>query len=198
MASAENDESFSGGFASEQKKLLGVSGSPSKLNDQFVYDSTGSLISNGSEVDDAEVDDNRTLQPLTIWELICILSTAFSYGCILTTLFLITLPVECERIETENPSIPKSVSLGAFVAIAGLTQLISPLVGRLSDSFQPPPPHDIGQRLPFLVLGGVLTVLGLLAQAFSSRWSLWIRYSFAFFFMMIGVNIQYAMMLAIM
>ena len=45
---------------------------------------------------------------LSIWTITCILSTAFAYGCIMTTLFLITLPIECDRIE-KNTDIPKSV-----------------------------------------------------------------------------------------
>ena len=47
---------------------------------------------------------------LPLFTITCILSTAFAYGCIMTTLFLITLPVECERIERQFPGIPKSVS----------------------------------------------------------------------------------------
>jgi Major Facilitator Superfamily len=165
---------------------------------------SGSVI--GSILYDSLVESSTTCtakgeaQPnsvgLSIWEIICILSTAFSYGCILTTLFLITLPVECERIEAEHATIPKSVALGCFVAIAGVTQLVSPLAGKISDSFQPPPPHDIGTRLPFLVLGSVLTVFGLLGEMFASYRSFWLRYSFAFFAHMIGLNVMYAMMLA--
>jgi MFS family permease len=232
--------------------------------------------------------------------LICILSTAFAYGCIMTTLFLITLPIECARINSLHPNIPKAVALGNFVAIAGLTQLVSPLVGRLSDTYRPPPviqlesirlPHrpssnsvalpgdnrrdaaarlkdellsnglvdigssnkaavfttvsrkfdssiesdemssgaipttgsrkvdsaidsddeatllcyldpsdyyyDIGQRLPYHVVGSVCTVIGLVGQIFSSYYNFWIRYSFAFFIQMIGLNVMYAMMIAL-
>lgn len=194
----------------EQQSLLRSGGSRS-LDEQVVYNSVGSLSSaiSGTDDDDNDTDlegndnDNdlglellKQHQPLTIWEIICILSTAFSYGCILTTLFLITLPVECERIEQEHPEFAKSVALGNFVAIAGVTQLISPFVGRLSDTFQPPPPQDIGQRLPFLILGSVLTVVGLLGEMFASYKSFWLRYSFAFFAHMIGLNVMYAMMLA--
>jgi hypothetical protein len=53
---------------------------------------------------------------LSVWTISCILSSSFAYGCIMTTLFLITLPIECERIEKQIPSIPKSVSLAAFKA----------------------------------------------------------------------------------
>lgn len=79
----------------------------------------------------------KSEEDLSLFAIACILSTAFAYGCIMTTLFLITLPVECERIEYQHGSkMPKSVALGIFVAIAGLTQLVSPLVGMFSDTFR--------------------------------------------------------------
>lgn len=197
----------------EQQNLLRSAGSTS-LDRQQIYDSVESLLSviSGTDDDDLDVDldadddlngelattaeEAIQLKLLSYWEITCILSTAFSYGCILTTLFLITLPVECERIESGHPHIVKSVALGFFVSIAGVTQLVSPFVGRLSDTFQPPPPHDIGQRLPFLLLGSVLAVIGLLGQMFASYRSFWLRYGGAFFADMIGLNVMYAMMLA--
>jgi MFS family permease len=150
--------------------------------------------------DDSKSSSCSRKEPITImpfWNIVCILSTAFSYGCILTTLFLITLPMECQRINVQHPNVPKSVALGAFVSIAGVTQLISPLVGHLSDTYVPPVPHELGQRLPYLVLGSICTVTGLLGQYLSSYAGFWVRYSFAFFFHMIGLNIMYAMMLAL-
>jgi MFS family permease len=140
---------------------------------------------------------NATITIMPFWNIVCILSTAFSYGCILTTLFLITLPMECQRIHQQHPTVPKSVALGMFVAIAGVTQLVSPLVGHLSDTYIPPIPHELGQRLPYLVLGSICTVLGLLGQYLSSYAGFWVRYSLAFFIHMIGCNIMYAMMLAL-
>jgi MFS family permease len=156
-------------------------------------------------LDDEDNNDNdweslggsESENSLPLFTLISILSTSFSYGCILTTLFLITLPIECERIHKEHPDIPKSVALGNFVAIAGVTQLISPLVGRLSDTYIPPAPHEIGQRMPYLLVGSLCTVTGLLLQTMASYDNFWIRYSFAFFLNMIGLNIMYAMMLAL-
>jgi hypothetical protein len=93
----------------------------------------------------------------------------------LTTLFLITLPVECKRIQHEHPTVQKSISLAVFVAIAGITQLVTPLVGMLSDTYKPPT-NDIGQRMPDLVPGAILTVVGLLGQGSCSMWSFWVRY----------------------
>jgi MFS family permease len=166
----------------------------SLISDTKKYGSTSQDSSHDDE--EAYIENNIHLKPLHSWDIICILSNAFAYGCILTTLFLITLPLECERIQREHPTVPKSVSLGVFVAIAGITQLISPLAGMLSDSYKPPT-NDLGQRLPYLVFGAILTVIGLLCQyAFSER-SFWIRFTFAFFLHMIGLNIIYSMMIAL-
>jgi MFS family permease len=151
---------------------------------------------------DATSDEADRLMPL--WSIVAILSTAFSYGCILTTLFLITLPIECERIQDARGS-PKSVTLGIFVAIAGFTQLVSPLVGRASDTYEPPKIPaaggavlaELGQRLPYYMFGAAFAATGSLCQMFTSYASLWIRYGFAFFVSMVGLNIQYAMMLAL-
>jgi MFS family permease len=152
------------------------------------------LESPSSSQYDSEVIEHA----MPLWTIVCILSTAFSYGCILTTLFLITLPVECARIQATHPEIHKSVALGVFVAIAGVTQLISPLVGRCSDMYRPAVELQVGQRLPYLVVGAIITVAGLLAQMASSYAAFWLRYSVAFFLHMVGLNVQYAMMLAIL
>ena len=56
---------------------------------------------------------------------------------------------------------------------------------------------EIGQRMPYYSLGGILSVVGLLGQMFSSSAKLWIRYGFAFFFSMVGLNIQYTMMISL-
>lgn len=158
-----------------------------------------------------EEDDHHLKQPplssppsstsppllLPLWNITCILSTAFSYGCIMTTLFIITLPVECDRIEQQHPNVPKSVALGCFVAIAGITQLISPLVGMLSDTYRPPTSWLLGQRLPYLCLGSVLSCIGLMGEYMESYNRLWLRYGVAFFCHMIGLNITYSMMIAL-
>jgi MFS family permease len=185
------------GHAQTESSLLKSAGSS--------YGGTDTPQRSQKEQDDVDNNDNdweslggsEVENSLPLFTLISILSTAFSYGCILTTLFLITLPIECERIHKEHPDIPKSVALGIFVAIAGVTQLISPLVGRLSDTYIPPAPHEIGQRMPYLLVGSICTVTGLLLQTIASYANFWIRYSFAFFLNMIGLNIMYAMMLAL-
>lgn len=159
-----------------------------------------------------DVDNDKVDRVMPLFTIVAILSTAFSYGCILTTLFLITIPIECERIHLTNGGVPKSVALGVFVAIAGFTQLVSPLVGRASDTYEPPRLNlnnmngdqqqqqqiaELGQRLPYYMFGAAFAGTGLLCQMLTSYAALWVRYTFSFFFSMVGLNIQYAMMLAL-
>lgn len=151
---------------------------------------------------DAASDKESPNRVMTTFTIVAILSTSFSYGCILTTLFIIILPIECERIELSHVA-PKSVALGIFVAIAGFTQLVSPLVGRASDTFEPPMLNgdqqlaELGQRLPYFMFGAAFAVTGLLCQMCTSYAALWVRYGFSFVFTMVGLNIQYAMMFAL-
>ena len=129
----------------EEESLL----STRRCQDKHSYDATAvSAAYNESSPSLVNQNDGHDeTRELSLWMISCILSTAFSYGCIMTTLFLITLPVECSRIEKQHPDVPKSVALGIFVSIAGLTQLISPLVGMLSDTYRPPLNFELGQRM---------------------------------------------------
>jgi MFS family permease len=61
-----------------------------------------------------------------------------------------------------------------------------------------PPAEYLGQRLPYYFVGLIWTLLGLLGQTFASLYELWILYATAFFVTMLGINILYAMMLAIL
>lgn len=71
------------------------------------FERRGDILRTSSRDEDGGEEDEL----LPIFTIISILSSSFAYGCIMTTLFLITLPIECERIEKQNPDIPKSVSL---------------------------------------------------------------------------------------
>ena len=116
-------------------------------------------------------DELPLMTPISIS---AILSTAFSYGCIMTTLFLLTLPIECQRIESESSeyysyTVRKSIALGGFAAIAGLAQLVSPLIGLLSDNYEPRGGlKRLGKRLPYLILGSILVVFGLGGMLYAS------------------------------
>jgi hypothetical protein len=156
-----------------------------------------------------------------------ILSTAFTYGCIMSTLFLLTLPIECQRIESESNAyhpytVKKSIALGGFAFIAGITQLITPVLGMISDNYKPPAQfvhmQYLGKRLPYLILGIFVITLGLLGQLYSSKpihkikiipdpndeyltqtailGGTWIPYTIFYTFSMIGLNVVYTVMIA--
>lgn len=160
------------------------------------YESIPASEDEAETSEEDSIDKPFVLLELPVWEIASVLSLAFSYGCIMTTLFLITLPVECERIETQH-GIPKSVALGIFVALSGASNLVTPLMGMLSDTYRPPRHFELGQRMPYFVFGSILSTVGLLGQYIESYEKLWLRYGVFYFSTMIGLNISYAMMLAI-
>jgi len=138
-------------------------------------------------------------QILPSYQIVGLLSTAVAYGCILSTLFLLTLPMECQSIADDSKS--SSLALSVLVATAGLTQLIGPVTGRISDEFGN---GDRPQRLPYFVVGALLALLGLLGQGTASGLSLLrenkgrLLYFVSFTFLMLGLNIMYSVMLALL
>ena len=145
----------------------------------------------------------------------------------MTTLFLLVLPIECGRIEAlTRGTISKSIALGIFAAIAGASQLICPLVGMLSDRYHPRtrtkrrrwrqwkgPGRDHneagnncearqrqwirGRRLPYLLFGSALVEIGLVGMYVSSMATCYSIYTFFFTLSMVGINITYCVMIAL-
>jgi len=163
-------------------------------------------------------------ESMSVASIVAMLSTNFSYGCIMSTLFLLILPLECKRIETEssnydNMAISKSVILGIFATIAGAAQLISPVVGMLSDSYKPDPMYKVlfklGRRLPYLLFGTTFVVIGLVGQIWASSpihfiaWvgkddnetkivgGSWLSYTGFFTLHMIGLNLIFSVAIAL-
>lgn len=164
-------------------------------------------------------------ESMSVASIIAMLSTNFSYGCIMSTLFLLILPLECKRIETEssnydNMAISKSVALGIFATIAGAAQLISPVVGMLSDCYKPDPKYKVlfklGRRLPYLLFGTTFVVIGLFGQIWASSpihfiaWAgkddddetkivggSWLSYTGFFTLHMIGLNLIFSVAIAL-
>ncbi len=164
----------------------------------------------------------KSLNPMPVVHICAILSSAFSYGCIMSTLFLLTLPVECERFSSDGNS---SLLLGMFAALAGLAQLVTPLVGKVSDivyhcqkqeermtttsSPSSSSSQQQGGRLPYITAGSICMVLGILGQlAFrgnddtisdnsTTSTVVLILYTSSFMMNMIGINVIYCIMIAL-
>eukprot|EP00594_Rhizosolenia_setigera_P003767 CAMPEP_0178940216 /NCGR_PEP_ID=MMETSP0789-20121207/676_1 /TAXON_ID=3005 /ORGANISM="Rhizosolenia setigera, Strain CCMP 1694" /LENGTH=525 /DNA_ID=CAMNT_0020619211 /DNA_START=183 /DNA_END=1761 /DNA_ORIENTATION=- len=115
---------------------------------------------------------------------------------------LLVLPLECERISStmgaaefkEEDKATASLYLGLFVFLAGLTQLICPIVGKLSDEspvvvvkYSPGRKGDLqdyiwGKRLPYIVLKIKLSL---------------VLFGFSLTIFMIGMNTIYSSMIAL-
>uniref|UniRef100_A0A6T5V5W8 Major facilitator superfamily (MFS) profile domain-containing protein n=1 Tax=Leptocylindrus aporus TaxID=1398097 RepID=A0A6T5V5W8_9STRA len=146
-----------------------------------------------SKLDDIDDDDDDNVPKLGVLQIMAILSGAFAYGGVMSTYFLLTLPSECSVFGDGS-----SIALGVFVGIAGFSQLVAPIVGLISDRCA----HRMGRRRPFVIVGGVISIVGLLVQqAFSARIDVdnrnWYIYVVAFFCTMIGMNTIFAAMIAL-
>jgi Na+/melibiose symporter-like transporter len=158
-----------------------------------------SLLLNPQAATDAEqqqAKNERDTPPLSVISLLSILCFAFANGNLLSTYFLITLPKEAVRIaemDDANGDSTKSIYLCAFIALAGLTQLVCPLVGMLSDKCT----LQTGRRKPFMLFGGVIGVSSLYLQRVSAANANWHLYGYSFFTAMIGLNIIYSSMIGL-
>ena len=164
--------------------------------------------------------------PMKYVAIAAILSSAFSNSCIFSTYFLLTSPMECKRIEDEtrkyfSHTISKSIALGGFAALAGSAQLIMPLIGLVSDCYVPNEKYSVlsslGKRMPYLILGEILNVLGLLGQMWASSpihpvtimeenneqgrevalVGAWFQYAIFFFLSIVSLNMVYTVMIAL-
>jgi len=135
-------------------------------------------------------------------EIACILSIAFSYGFVMTTMLLVILPLEVIRMEigwvmtksNENND-NSSVLLGIFIFASGLMQLLCPIIGLLSDSCIPL--HPWGKRRPFLISSAILVNFSLFFMIVCSLMSYWYLYFIFFLNLMIGINVCYSLTIAL-
>mmetsp|Transcript_22183 Transcript_22183/g.27101 ORF Transcript_22183/g.27101 Transcript_22183/m.27101 type:complete len:462 (+) Transcript_22183:150-1535(+) len=119
-------------------------------------------------------------------ELVKLFNFAFGNGTLLSSYFIVTLPIESKRISQEK----SAAILGGFIFVAGITQLINPVVGLLSDRCS----HKWGRRRPFIFYGALMGLLGLFMQLVARRLENWNAYLFAFTLSMIALNIIYSCM----
>jgi MFS family permease len=76
-----------------------------------------------------------------------------AYGLIQVSMFLLVLPRQCEVMFRGD----QAVGLAALLGMAGVTQLVNPVAGLLSDRTASP----FGRRRPFVVVGSVVAVAAL-------------------------------------
>jgi Na+/melibiose symporter-like transporter len=128
--------------------------------------------------------------PVSFLHMNCMLCFNLSNGVLLASYMLLVLPLESERIDKGS----RSVILGSLMFIAGVTQLINPLVGLLSDRCM----SSWGRRRPFIVLGGVAGILGIIAQDWASMNRNPVMYYVAYAMSMLALNTAYTAVVGIM
>ena len=133
-----------------------------------------------------DIESDADLVKLTLSELAQLFCFAYGNGVLISSYFIITLPIEAKRISAEH----SAAILGGFILIAGITQLICPIVGLVSDRTT----HRWGKRRPFIFGGGIIGVMGLFLQLISRSYDFWLLYVFAFLLSMLALNVIYSCM----
>lgn len=124
---------------------------------------------------------------MSAWRMVAMSAFLFSTGLLLATYGMITLAVEARRLAPRNPT----VVLPIFLVIAGVSQLVCPLAGYLSDRCVRSS-SKFARRRPFISLGSLVLAVALGLQWICSRRH-WSAALYAFFFMisMVAVNFAY-------
>lgn len=133
-----------------------------------------------------------TKESLSFCSLFSLVVFSFANGNILSTYFLITLPIESMRIAERDEAL-KSIYLGSLIALAGVSQLICPFVGLVSDAST----LSLGKRRPFMLLGGLGCVLGVGLQQHASKNEMWGLYFASFVGSMLALNVVFSTMIAL-
>eukprot|EP00917_Polyrhabdina_sp_WS-2016_P022538 GHVP01048913.1.p1 GENE.GHVP01048913.1~~GHVP01048913.1.p1 ORF type:complete len:467 (+),score=45.21 GHVP01048913.1:104-1504(+) len=110
----------------------------------------------------------------------------FPYGFVCGSMGLMVLPTEATRLHETHQSIALGISLG----IVGLSQLVCPIAGKLSDSYIAK--TQWGQRKPFLLYGTLFACLSVLGMIISSTFYWRYVYYLFLFSGMAFLNVVYS------
>ena len=116
--------------------------------------------------------------------LVAINSFAFTYSLIVCTLGVVVLPEEAVRLFRES----HAMMLGVMLGCTGVTQLISPIVGYVSDRST----SRHGRRRPLLITGAMVACAGCMAMLMARERLLRYAYIGALTCAIAGMNISYA------
>eukprot|EP01062_Namystynia_karyoxenos_P055613 TRINITY_DN465_c0_g1_i1.p1 TRINITY_DN465_c0_g1~~TRINITY_DN465_c0_g1_i1.p1 ORF type:complete len:525 (+),score=160.84 TRINITY_DN465_c0_g1_i1:157-1575(+) len=108
----------------------------------------------------------------------------YPYGGICATMGLVILPKEADNLYPREPA----VLLGIFFVIVGVSQLVCPMAGLLSDRCR----ASLGRRRPYILGGCIACIISLALMWCSSRWLWPMTYAFSLFVAMIALNFMYA------
>ena len=116
--------------------------------------------------------------------IVAVTCYAMMTGSLFGSMGLIVLPAEVLRMYPET----QAATLGALLALTGLTQLVAPIAGYLSDRCK----HRLGRRRPYMLAGNGLLICGLTGM-YVSRTYLWRNaYTANLLIGLLGLNIAQA------
>jgi len=144
-----------------------------------------SEIGLGSGVTGSEYDSTEISTSVAMWQWFAMTCFQLVYSFINAGMGLYVLPTEAERLNGEDS---KGIWVGIYVAIAGATQLICPIAGKMSDRHK----SNLGRRRPFVIAGTALAIGSFAAMWLASAriWP-WV-YVLALGFSQIGLNVTYS------
>ncbi|CAJ1396734.1 unnamed protein product [Effrenium voratum] len=167
-----------GGACRTTPQAVGASAEPIPWREHSADAELGHLVTS-----DAEVSLGTHQLPLRKW--LGITAYQMVYVCLKNTgMGVLVLPLEAERFHQENPSI----WVGVYMGVSGSTQLICPVIGKLSDQHR----SSWGKRRPFILSGTLLAVLGLVAMRLASLQLLPWVFLASLLFQQLAVNSVYA------
>eukprot|EP00392_Amoebophrya_sp_AT5.2_P017361 g17705.t1 len=146
--------------------------------------SVGEHTSRSSDGSTGSGDAKSTQAPQITIQLLAACLFQLPMGIIWSTIGLIVLPYEAEKFYPQA----HSGFLGVLLTIAGTSQIVSPMVGRLSDDHR----SIFGRRRPFMIYGTMLLAVGVVGLAYSSGHGLVVTYAAALFVSQVGLNVIYS------
>ena len=146
--------------------------------------SSGVAAKRRSAAEYIDVEGASDVPEVSFGKIVGITLFNFAYGCICTTMGMFILPEEALRLFPDG----ESVALGCFLLSIGLSQLVCPYVGLISDRCA----SSWGKRRPFIVCGalGAFVSVAIMQHASIER-SRW-QYSISLFVAMISLNVTYS------
>eukprot|EP01062_Namystynia_karyoxenos_P045809 TRINITY_DN34121_c0_g1_i1.p1 TRINITY_DN34121_c0_g1~~TRINITY_DN34121_c0_g1_i1.p1 ORF type:complete len:490 (+),score=141.25 TRINITY_DN34121_c0_g1_i1:71-1540(+) len=136
----------------------------------------------GAHSCDAAEDAAAGGQKITgLCTLLAVLAVNFPIGCLIGTMALVILPKESEELYGDEAS----VGLGFFLGLVGVSQLVCPYAGLVSDRST----ASCGRRRPFILGGCLVCLLGFGVMSAASYGRLRHLYAAALLLGMVSFNV---------
>lgn len=127
----------------------------------------------------------------TKMEMVRLSTFFFAYGYIFGSMGLCIIPLEAQHLWPLNPALAQAYLL----AICGFTQMVNPVIGKISDSWKSD--TVLGKRMPLFIIFTIQAVLSVLCLAFASFIESYLLYCGFLTIAMIAFNSCFALRTAV-